>query len=119
MTEQFTLEEGFRNGAAIDGNEGSVLARTAVMDGKGDHFLAAAASAKDQDRGFGIGDLPDDVEYAVHRRAGAKHTFETLRLNLLLELTIVVFEAGKMKSALQDDLQFVQIRGFGDEIVSA
>ena len=50
VTEELRLDQGFRNGGAVQRNEGRVAARAAVVEGLGQHFLAGAGFALDQDR---------------------------------------------------------------------
>ena len=51
MPKELGLDQGFRDSAAGDGNEGLVGSGTETMDGAGDEFLAGAAIAGDENGG--------------------------------------------------------------------
>src|SRR4051812_48294565 len=119
MTEEFTFEQSFGNGAAIDRDKRSVFARAASMHGEGDHFLAGAAFAEDEDGSFGTGDFANGIKDPMHGRARAEHSFEALFLDLLLQLAIITLEASHTESAFKNDFQLFEIGGFGNEIISA
>ena len=55
MAEENAFDQVFRNGAAVDGDEGAAAAFAFALDGAGDHFLADARFAFDQDRNVGLG----------------------------------------------------------------
>ena len=71
VAEELGFDEGFRNGAAGNGDERLVGARAQVVNGAGDEFLAGAAFAGDQHRGVEVGDAADQLINALHLRAGA------------------------------------------------
>ena len=64
MAEQDDLDKVFRDGAAIDGDEGPAAAVALALDGAGDHLLADARFAFDQDR---------DVRLGTATRRAARH----------------------------------------------
>ena len=49
VPEHLGLEEFGRDGAAVDGDEGAIASRTRCMDRAGEHLLAGAALAEEQD----------------------------------------------------------------------
>ncbi len=55
VAEEFALQQGFGQGAAVDRNEALGGPVAALVDGPGDEFLAGAALAGNQDRGPGLG----------------------------------------------------------------
>ena len=67
MAEQFGFQQIVRDRRAIDRNEGLVGARGLLVDVAGHHFLAGAAFAGDQDRGFAAGDLIGQRDDGIHR----------------------------------------------------
>ena len=73
VAEELGLDEGFRNGATGDGDEGLVGAGSAAVDGAGDEFLAGAAFALDQNRGIDGGNAGDELLYILECRAGPDH----------------------------------------------
>src|SRR5574343_615293 len=50
VTEQFGFDQGFRNGGAVEGDKRSVVAWSALMVGLGEHFLAGARFALNENR---------------------------------------------------------------------
>ena len=83
MAEQLAFEEVFRDGGAVDGHEGLLVATAVVVDGAGDDLLAGAAFPRDEHGGVGVGDLPDELEHGLHG-IGAADDAEVVVL--LLEL---------------------------------
>ena len=73
MAEEFAFEEGFRNCAAVDGNEESIFLRAATVNGEGGHFFAGAAFAEDEDGGVAGGNFPNGGEDFAHGAARADH----------------------------------------------
>ena len=66
VTKQFTLEQLFGNGGAVDGHECSPVASAMVIDGPGDQFLTRAAFTTDQNGNVLFGDLADDFIDRLH-----------------------------------------------------
>ena len=65
VAEQLALDEGRRQGRAVDLDEGPVPARAPVVDGVGQQLLAGARLAEEQHRagrGRHLGDLREDLE---------------------------------------------------------
>ena len=71
VAEDFAFDERFRDGGAVDGDEGPRLARAEVVKGAGDQLLAGAAFAGDEDGDVGGGDLFDQAEDLAHGLARA------------------------------------------------
>ena len=57
-----------RQARAVDGDERPAGAVAAAVDGPGQHALAGAALAAEQDRGLGRGDAERHVQRGPHRR---------------------------------------------------
>ena len=68
VTEQLGLQEVLGNRRAVDRDEGAPCPPALPVQITGDHLLARAAFAGDQDTCFGRRDLPGDAEQLVHRR---------------------------------------------------
>jgi len=68
IAEQLAFQEGLGEGAAVDGDELEVLPRARLVDRPGDHLLAGAALAGEQDRAVGGRDDPDGLVDFDHLR---------------------------------------------------
>ena len=71
VAEQFTLQEVFRNGGAIDRDERRFGARAVLIDGAGDQLLARARFAPDEHGDRLGGDAANFLAHVVHRLADA------------------------------------------------
>ena len=98
MAEQFTFQT-FRNGAAIDGNEGAVLPGAVVMDGPGRHFLACPAFTEKKHGASVVATLR--MESNTARIAGLEpdHPCKGVPSHHLLHLTVLDFKTGHMEAA--------------------
>ena len=67
VAEQLRFQQRLGNGRAVDGDERLARARRALVDVAGDHLLAGAALAGDQDGGVGGGDAGGELDDARHR----------------------------------------------------
>ena len=68
MPEELGLDQRFRDGAAGDSHKRTGGARTQVVNGAGDQFLAGATFAGDQHRGIEIGDAMHQLINPLHLR---------------------------------------------------
>ncbi len=68
MAEKFGLEQVFRNGGAVDGDEGLVTTQGTSMDIMGHDFLAGTGFTRDQDAGFRRSDLIGKSDDIAHFR---------------------------------------------------
>ena len=90
MAEKLGFEEVFRQGAAIDGDEGGELAAAVEMEGAGDQFLAGAAFAQDEDGAVGVGHALDHLEDVLHLGGIADELVELVFfLELLFEVDVL------------------------------
>src|SRR5687768_15361899 len=80
MTEEFRFNEVFRQGAAIDINEGPGSARAVEMDGPRHQLFARARSPADEDGSRGWRHARDDLEDAAHGGRAADELVEVIRL---------------------------------------
>ena len=62
------------NGGAVEGDEGLIPTRAALVDGLGAHLLAGAALASDEDGGLARRRALDDAIDRLHRHGGADET---------------------------------------------
>ena len=90
------------------------------MDGAGDHFLAGAGFAFDEDGGLGIGDAGDEFEDLEHARAFAEHVLEAV---LVEELEAqggdLVLQASFSQGSFDEQADVFGVGWFGQEIVGA
>ena len=101
MAEQLTLDERFRNGCAVQSDEGALPPAAIIVKRLGYQFLSRAALASDQDGRAAIGDLFDlDVDI-LHRRALADQVVKSVAsydlctelFDLLLEFLVIEVRA--------------------------
>ncbi len=71
MTEEFALQQGFRQGRAVDHHKGAGGPAGIVMQGLGDQGLAGAGLAAQQHGGVGVRHPVDHVEHLLHARGVA------------------------------------------------
>ena len=71
VAEYFTFDQRFRDGGAVDRDEGLHSAGTEVVQRAGDKFLPGAALAGDQNRDIRGRDALDQLEDRLHLRRGA------------------------------------------------
>ncbi len=74
VAEELRLEERARDGAAVDRDERAGAPRRAAMDREGDELLAGARLARDEHRGVGGRDLPDELADLVGLARAAEET---------------------------------------------
>src|SRR6266404_1935449 len=87
MAEQFALEQSRRNRGAIHSDERLVAARTSIVDGASDEFLARPCFAEDENRGVGRSHDFDLIQRSREGSAPADKVLEfILRAHLLLEV---------------------------------
>ena len=85
MAEQLRFHQVLGNCTAVDDHKRLVLARTALVDGVGDQFLAGAGLARHKHADVGAGDLLDRAEHLDHGCARADDVAETIAIDLLFE----------------------------------
>src|SRR5262245_61289850 len=112
MAEQFGLEEVFREGAAVDGDEGGELAEAVEVQRLGDEFLAGAALAEDQNRAVGIRDALDHAEDGLHFRGAADDLTELIFfLELFTEVNVFGDGLVVREGALDGELELIELEG--------
>ena len=68
MSEQLAFKNRFRQGAAVDRDEGMVRARTMLMDGSRNELFTGAALAENKHRAFGGSDTRHGFVNLEHER---------------------------------------------------
>ena len=81
VAEQLALQQAFRHGGAVDGDEGLRGARARGVDGPGDQLLAGAAFALDEDGQVGARDPGDGRHQLLHPRVLGDHAEAALLLS--------------------------------------
>jgi hypothetical protein len=71
VAEQFTLEQRFGHGAAVDGDKGTVAAGAVLVESSCHQFLSRTALAQNQDGAFRGRRPGDSLVHVHHRRAAA------------------------------------------------
>src|SRR5690348_3972890 len=71
VAEKFAFQEVFRNGRAIDGDEGRLGPAAVLVDGARDQLFARAGLASNKDGDGFIGDAADLLVDGLHRAAVA------------------------------------------------
>src|SRR6266508_957958 len=67
VPEELTLDQGRRDGAAVEGDEGLPASPREPVDRSRGDLLAGAGGPGDENRGVGARDAPDDLENLRHR----------------------------------------------------
>ena len=120
VAEQFAFQQVFRNGGAVDGEEGPAIALAVMIDGAGDEFLAGAAFAGDQGRGVAAGELADDFENVLHGLAAADDAqVVILRFQQRLVRDDLPHVARGLEGVENDLFEAGHVEGFEEVIVSA
>src|SRR5262249_54010138 len=113
VAEQLALHQAGGQGGAVDLDERLVPAPAGGVDGPGDQFLAPARLAGGEHRGVGGGDTPDVGGRLRQGGAAADDLREiVLRLDLLLEIEVLLVEAGSF-ALRQDAVRDVYAEGTG------
>ena len=119
VTEQFALQKVFRNGAAIDGDKGALLAPAATVNRQRRHFLSRAAFPQNQHRHIRGGHFANRAKDLLHRGAAAEHAFERIPAQMLLQRAVLPFQVGDIKGPFEHRLQLLHLNGFAQEVVGA
>ncbi len=80
VAEEGGLGEAGGDGAAVDDDDGAVLAGAGLVDGAGDELFAGAGLAADEHRQLGGGDALEAIEEGAHRRGLADEGAEAADL---------------------------------------
>ncbi len=97
VPEQFGLQQGFGQRGTIERDERPFAARTQVVEGAGDDFLAGTALPAQQDRGAAGRHLVDLGKNLLHPLRHADDVFQAVfALQLLLEPVLLLHEGGAL-----------------------
>lgn len=120
MTEELALQQGLRDGGAIQGDERAVRPGAVVVNDPGDQTFAGAAFTANEHRrmaGCNTGHQGKDL---IHFPALGDQPFESVFfLEGLPECFIFSGEVDLVFDPLKEDKQLVQVNGFGQVIVSS
>jgi len=121
VAEDFAVEQGFRQAAAVDGDEIAVPARAGFVQAACDEFLAAAGFAVDEHVGGAVGEAGEHLAQLLHaRRAADQLAFELVALGeLAAQVAHFEDEAALFQGAADDFDEEFRREGFLDEIVGA
>ncbi|GBD29002.1 hypothetical protein HRbin32_00086 [bacterium HR32] len=120
VSEQLRLQERLRDGAAVDGHEGSVGPRALVVDGPGEDLLARARLPVDEDRGVRGRHRRGHPQHLLHLRGRAHDALELeARPQLLVQLAVLLPELLVLQGAADLDHQLVLLEGLGDVVEGA
>jgi len=113
VAEQLAFQERGRQGRAIAGQQGVILAAAEPVDRADDHLLARPALAGYQHGPVGGADAFDQGEDAFHGSAFADDALEpAMHLQLAAEAGVFADQGGPLADLLQDQLQLAGREGF-------
>ena len=122
MAEELALEHALGQAAHVDRDEGLAGADGDGVQRLGDHALAGAVFAGDEDVGVGGADARDDVEHGPHGgRLGdeVRAALAAEQLVFLLEPAVGAHGAAQVDLVLDDGEQARVVPGLGDEVARA
>src|SRR5262249_50918409 len=110
VTEELALEQRLRDGAAVDGDEGSVAPWTMRVDGPGHELLAGAALSLAEHGGLCLADPLDQREDLAHPGRGAEDVGKAdRRLPLPGLLVALALELAEVRRPSQHYLEVLQV----------
>jgi len=118
VAEELRLQEGLRDGGAVDLHKGPLPAGAVEVDGPGDHLLARSRFAGDEDCGLRRGDLGYRFQEPHHGRGVADEVpaVEAAPQTFLQE-GVFLPEAAVFHGPLHLQAQLVEIERFGQIVV--
>jgi len=120
VAEQDALNESLRDGAAVDGHEGLAAPFALALDGAGDHFLADARFALDEDRDIGLRAAPHHARHVLHGGGAGDEVAEGHRAADLLVQPLHLFgERVHLQEVLHRHLEPFGTDRLDDEVVGA
>src|SRR5690606_10478825 len=110
VAEELALEQRLAQRAAVHRDERLVLARTVVVDGARDEFLAGARLPLDQHAGAGGGNLPRHLEDALHGRRTADDVVEAVALvDLAAQVLVLALEFALLEDTADQHAEFLEV----------
>ena len=120
VAEQDRFDQVFRDGAAIDGDEGPAGAGRGALNGAGDQFLARAAFAFDQDGNVGLRRAGAQAEHLLHfRRVGDQIVEGETVVRLLLQLLHFAGQGADLELVADRDRDAFGAGGLDQKVVGA
>ena len=120
VTKQLRLEQRIRNGRAVDGDERTVGARAAIVEGAGAQLLAGAAFTFEQHGGVGGGGTINGGHDLAQRRRVANDVGPTAACgSFLFQQAVVVQQASLRERALDEQQEMIRVDGLGQEVQRA
>ena len=119
VAEQFRLDQGFGNRAAVQSHEGLLATGTELVDRASHQFFPCAGLALDQDGEVGVGHLPDLLDDLLDLLAPAHEPAERVALPEPSELLELGAQRPMLEGAPDDDENLCRLDGFGQEVVRA
>ena len=117
MAEEFALQQLAREAGAIDGDEGVVLLRAVGVDGAGQHGLAGAALAEQEDRRRCRRRLGGQLEHLLHRRLGGGQLGRgRIGREARFEVGDALTEPARLQDAVEHAPDLLRGKGLGDVI---
>ena len=117
VAEELGLDQGLRQGGAIDGDEAPPRAFREPVQGARHQLLAGAGLAQDQHRGVGRRGLPHQLEDLGHGRRAADHPLEPeAALELLAQRLVVLREAPLLQLPGHAGPQLDDVDGLGQVV---
>ena len=105
---EFAFDQLFRDGGAVDGNEGTLVADAIVVDRPGEEFLSGAGLAGDQYRGAVVEHLADHLKHRLHVGAVPDDPFEGVdAVKFLFEQVILAAQFCHQPGILNGDGRLV------------
>ena len=119
MAEELVLEQGFRDGRAVDGDEGALRPRRELMDGTGEQLLAGAALPQDEHGGVGRRHALDLEQRLLESFARAHEPRQGhALLQLLLEEKRAPLEPAPIQGAVHQDQEVIGVDRLGQKVGS-
>src|SRR3989441_241461 len=120
VAEQLGLEERLRQRRAVDGDEGPVAPRRALVDRARHQLLTRPALALDENRRRAVGGLLDERQHPPPGRAGADHlTLGAEVLQLLLERPVLLDQIAPLEGLVDELDELLPPERLGEEVVGA
>ena len=120
VAEELGLEQGLGQGRAVDGHEGPLPARRAVVDGAGGQLLAGPALALDEHAGRAVGHLPDEGHHLLEGIADPDGIALAQKVvEALLEGAVLLDERAPLESLADHAHELRALQGLGQEVDGA
>ena len=120
VAEKLRFEQRFGDGAAIERDEPVHPPRAVVVNRSGDHFLARAGLARDENRAVRSGDRLDELQQTHHRPTLSDDPVEAIAfVELRAQIRVLGFQPPLLDRRLENVQQLVDLKWFVHEIPRA